>query len=391
MSENRIRYFTNSPAYLQHAQSAYEQRKNYDAQKRHERYLRDRDAGKTGYIGRTARTQNPYGNYASLYYDPEKAREYYLANRKLSNVPKQERERKPKEAEEVVEEVPEETPATSGGGGGAGGGGGGAASPNNDAAERAAEAQRRAEERQDRQERKADLRQEANDRITELKENLATDIQNLQDEISEANEEAAQDKSNEQEKVAYKMEQEQADAENRIYDEQEKLKKEIQAKRDPIKEKNAEIRGKLDSMGENTNPQLRARLQKQLAKNTDNMMQLSADYTEGISDISTKHTRTMRTNINKLRQDLFKFIESTNTKRKTTVTGLRSKIRKLRDDNRKEIKAIRDKLRQDLEAVSLSGKNNTNSAKAEFLVSNISNNNAKNAVFKKASNVIRNR
>lgn len=68
--------------FIEHAQSAYNRRLNYDSAKRRERYLKDRDAGKTGYKGVKARTSNPYGNYASLYYNPEKAAEYYRAHRK---------------------------------------------------------------------------------------------------------------------------------------------------------------------------------------------------------------------------------------------------------------------------------------------------------------------
>ena len=41
----------NKEHYLSHAWDANTQRMNYDAQARHERYIRDRDAGKTGYQG----------------------------------------------------------------------------------------------------------------------------------------------------------------------------------------------------------------------------------------------------------------------------------------------------------------------------------------------------
>ena len=77
-------YRVNSDS-LSHAQDAATQRRNYDSQKRRERYLRDRAAGKTGYQGIEARTNNPYGNYSNAYYDPRKAAEYYQAHKKTSS------------------------------------------------------------------------------------------------------------------------------------------------------------------------------------------------------------------------------------------------------------------------------------------------------------------
>lgn len=59
----RIVYKTKD--YLAHALTAEQQRANYDSQARHERYIRDRDAGKTGYQGIQAKgpiAQNGYSN-----------------------------------------------------------------------------------------------------------------------------------------------------------------------------------------------------------------------------------------------------------------------------------------------------------------------------------------
>ena len=62
---------------LAHAWDAATQRKNYNSGKRHDRYIRDRDAGKTGYKGIEAQTQNPNGDYANPYYNPQRAQRYY--------------------------------------------------------------------------------------------------------------------------------------------------------------------------------------------------------------------------------------------------------------------------------------------------------------------------
>lgn len=48
----------------------------YNPIKRHERYERTKEI-----VGRKARTHNPYGNYASPYYDPVKRREYYESHK----------------------------------------------------------------------------------------------------------------------------------------------------------------------------------------------------------------------------------------------------------------------------------------------------------------------
>lgn len=48
----------------------------YNPVKRHERYERTKEI-----VGRKARTTNPYGNYASPYYDPVKRKEYYESHK----------------------------------------------------------------------------------------------------------------------------------------------------------------------------------------------------------------------------------------------------------------------------------------------------------------------
>lgn len=45
---------------------------NYNPVSRHERYEKTKEI-----VGRKARTKNPYGNYASPYYDPVKRKQYY--------------------------------------------------------------------------------------------------------------------------------------------------------------------------------------------------------------------------------------------------------------------------------------------------------------------------
>ena len=73
-SEDRLFGRTSS---LKHAWSAAQQREAYDKRKRHERYERDKQAGKIDLVNKEARTENPNGNYANPYYDPEKAQKYY--------------------------------------------------------------------------------------------------------------------------------------------------------------------------------------------------------------------------------------------------------------------------------------------------------------------------
>lgn len=66
---------------IEHAyESQYKTRKKYttyNPQARHDRYMKTREI-----VGRPkARTQNPYGNYKSPYYDPVKRREYYESHK----------------------------------------------------------------------------------------------------------------------------------------------------------------------------------------------------------------------------------------------------------------------------------------------------------------------
>lgn len=299
----------NSQGHMSHALSAYEQRKNYDSAKRRERYLRDKAAGKTGFKGILARTSNPFGNYSSVYYDPQKAHDYYMRNRKLANPT----------SNRANEEAAEDGGGGSGGGGGGAGGGGGGGAGN-----AAAQAQ---------------AREEANNRIQALQEAVNAKIQTIQDKIS-ANAENTQTKR--QAKKEEATEKMQAEREKRVENVEattEGLQKQRDLKLDPIREENARLRGKLDSM--NPNSEEGIELRRKLAANAKQSMKACADYTDSLVAQKTKFSNEMNQNLAKIRKDLNNYIDKSSKKQQATAKKLRDKITSLRANLNKEIAAIR--------------------------------------------------
>ena len=311
----------NSQGHMSHALSAYEQRKNYDSAKRRERYLRDKAEGKTGFKGVLARTSNPFGNYSSVYYDPQKAHDYYMRNRKLAN-PAGNRAKEEAAAEEAAAEEAAEDGGSgggSGGGGGAGGAGGGGGAGN-----AAAQAQ---------------AREEANNRIQALQEAVNAKIQTIQDKIS-ANAENAQTKRQaKKEEATEKMQAEREKRVENVESTTEGLQKQRDLKLDPIREENARLRGKLDSM--NPNSEEGIELRRKLAANAKQSMKACADYTDSLVAQKTKFSNEMNQNLAKIRKDLNNCIDKSSKKQQATAKKLRDKITSLRTNLNKEIAAIR--------------------------------------------------
>ena len=313
---------------LSHALDKETQRARYDPAKRRERYLRDKAAGKTGFKGILARIKNPFGNYASLYYDPEKARAYYQAHRTSSKpyTPKVESSSAKNKPSAAAEEATEDKSAASkgrsggGGGRGGGGGGGGGASPNAAANSQA--------------------REDANNRIQALRESVDAKIQVLQDKLS-ANAENSQSKREmKKEEASTKMAAEREKRVENVSATTEALQTERDLKLDPIREENARLRGKLDSMNPNSEEGLK--LRRQLASNAKKSMKACADYTDSLMSKKTAFSNEMNQNLNKIRTDLNKYLDNSSKKQQATAKKLRDKIKNLRSNLNKEIAAIRD-------------------------------------------------
>lgn len=320
---------------ISHAQDAYTRRLNYDKQKRHERYLHDRDAGKTGFKGVRARTHNPYGNYASLYYNPVKAAEYYRTHKAQFTKSKAQNKKEPKQTQEVVEEVPVDD---GGGGGGSGGGGDGGA------AQAIADQLRKLQE--DSAFETAAQRQATKMKIDQLRESLQQELEKKKKE----REKVAEDSKNKQKELKEKAEKDKTEAkdkkEDRITKSEEALKKKKNSIVDPIREKNAELRGRLDSMGKNANKNVRAKLARQLAKNNEKINKANADYTNSLSVTKTKHTNAMRASVDHIRENLYEAQLANTNDRITKMNTIRTEIAELRNNNRNEIQKARTALNE---------------------------------------------
>lgn len=322
---------------IEHAQSAATRRLNYDAAKRRERYLRDRDAGKTGYKGIQARTVNPYGNYASLYYNPEKAAEYYQRHKKTVTPVKLSSGTKTTTTNQVGSTNGGSSGGSSSGSGGSGGSSGSAA------ANRAIQDKIQKLKENSRFETAAQ-RKATQLRIEQMRKTLAKKLAAKQKEREKVTEKGAKERQDLQDQASADIER----AKNAKTENIEKDKKEAKAKKEqtvkPYREENAALRAQLDSMGKSSDPKKRAQLMRQLARNNEKINKANADYTDALFQSKTKHTNTMRNDINVIRTKLYNAKASSSAEQRTKVAEIRSDIAKLRDDNRQEIQNAKAKL-----------------------------------------------
>lgn len=326
---------------LEHAQSAATRRMNYDANKRRERYLRDRDAGKTGYKGIRARTVNPYGNYASLYYNPEKAAEYYQKHKKTVSQTKLSSGTKTTTANQTSATGTSSSGGSSGGSGGSSGGSGG--SSGSAAANRAIQ-DKIQKLKENSQFETAAQRKATQLRVEQMRKTLAKKLAAKQKEREEATAKGAKERQDLQDQASADIEL----AKNTKTENIEKDKKKAKAKKEqtvkPYREENAALRAQLDSMGKSSDPKKRAQLMRQLARNNEKINKANADYTDALFQSKTKHTSTMRNDIYNIRTKLYNAKASSSAEQRSKVAEIRSDIAKLRSDNQQEIQNAKAKL-----------------------------------------------
>lgn len=353
---------------LEHSLDPYTRRLQYDAEakrKRHERYLIARDAGKTGYKGKVARTSNPYGNFASLYYDPVKAHEYYERRKKRGLVGNK---REPKTTQET-NAAPQEEAQAEGTGGGGGGGGGAARDPRDREAERAAKAalQEKIQKlRQDSQFETAAQREATKMKIEALQKALKKKLKEKQKEfnkfakssqktlekdILQKQKEAEQVQKNAQKQSEKVTKQAQAAMENSIAKKNKNIETEdtkLKATRDkrvaPYREKNAELRARIDSMGKTSNPQERQRLLKELARNNAKISNQYKSYTDSLFKVKTKHTTNLRNEIDKIQTALYDVRTNISNQTSSKLTKIQTDINNLRTKNQQAIQSARQAL-----------------------------------------------
>lgn len=329
---------------LEHAQSAATRRMNYDANKRRERYLRDRDAGKTGYKGIRARTFNPYGNYASLYYNPEKAAEYYQRHKKTATPVKLSSGTKTATTNQAGGANGSGSGGSSGGSGGSSGGSGGSGGSSGSAAANRAIQDKIQKLKENSQFETAAQRKATQLRIERMRKTLAKKLAAKQKEREKVTESGAKKRQDLQDQATADIER----AKNTKTENIEKDKKEAKAKKEqtvkPYREENAALRAQLDSMGKSSDPKKRAQLMRQLARNNEKINKANADYTDALFQSKTKHTNTMRNDINVIRTKLYNAKAASSAEQRSKVAEIRSDIAKLRNDNRQEIQEAKAKL-----------------------------------------------
>ena len=327
---------------ISHAQDAYTRRLKYDREKRHEKYLKDRDAGKTGYKGIQARTSNPYGNYASLYYNPEKAAAYYRAHakKKTSGSATQ-----AKQQSRVAAPVMQQTSGGSGGGGSGGSGGGGSGGSGGGGGGNADDLQKKLQKlREDSQFETAAQRKATKMKIEQLRDALKKALEGKAKERKEAVEKGKKEREKLSEKAKADIEKERKKRQAGIVADFDRLREEKENTVEPFRTENAKLRGQLESMSKTANPQLRARLQKQLARNNEKINDANAKYTDSLSESKTKHSVDMRNNITDIRNDLKNARTASSNTQKETLNKIRNDIKKLREDNKAEVTAAREAL-----------------------------------------------
>lgn len=335
--------------FLKHAQDAYIRKLNYDKQKRHEKYIRDRDAGKTGFKGVRARTSNPYGNYASLYYNPEKAAEYYRTHRGAMTS----KTRSSAKNKSKTSGAPVETINDSGSMGGSGGGSGSVGSDGSGGSGNAANAQAAKRAIQDKikklrensQFETAAQRKATQIKVEELRKALEAKLESLNNQREEAADKGQKERETLTNKANAKIEKEQELKKKNIEQDTKKLKNKKEATLDPIRKDNAELRGRLDSMSKTSDPKLKAQLLRKLIKNNEKINKANADYTDSLSAAKTQHSEKMRRNITTIRADLQNAKLASSAEQRSKTIDIRNKIAKLRLDNKNAITNAQDALK----------------------------------------------
>ena len=338
---NSIKFvYKKSSEDISHAWDAAKQRQNYDSVKRHERYERDKLAGKTGYKGAAARTTNPYGNFASVYYNPDKAHEYYMNHRRLSGSGGDWRDRYRKKYGKDKQEQSGAAGEAAGGSGGSGGSGGGGRDPGL-AGDLAKLREVGAKE-------KEKLRKDAQEKIKNLREETATKAEEVRKIIEEERVKGKKERENKRDEVNADIEKEKGKSKKDIAAEEKQLKSKRDAVNDPLKRQNAALRGRLEHMSKSANPMEKARLQRMIAQNNDKISKANAEFTDSLTTSKTKHNFEMRNAITQLRFDLRNFTQQSMQKQRESAVKLRNELKTLRKKNQDEMKRVRQKLKLDL-------------------------------------------
>ena len=327
--------------FIEHAQSAYNRRLNYDSAKRRERYLKDRDAGKTGYKGVKARTSNPYGNYASLYYNPEKAAEYYRTHRKQ----KIQGSKKTKAATKTINSQAVDNSDAAGGTGGSGGSGGSSGSGGSQAANQAVR-DKIQKLKENSQFETAAQRKATQMKIDQLRKALEKKLKAKEEERAKIVEEGEKERDSLQKKASSDIENAQKTKTENIEKDKKEAKEKKEAAVKPFREDNAKLRAQIDSMGKGSDPKQRAKLIRQLARNNDKINKANADYTDSLFKSKTKHTNDMRNGINEIRTKLYNAKTASSTQQRSKVNNIRSEIYNLKSKNQQEIQNAKAKLNE---------------------------------------------
>lgn len=338
-------------------------------------------------VQRLKRTSNPYGNYENVYYNPEKAHEYYERTKKLKGY--ENRYGGSRGGTSTAKTGSSVSRNSSGSGRSSNSGGSGGKSNKSSIAEQVrklrensrfeTKAQREAAKMQIK-----DLRDKIKSEVkkrSDARKTLVKDVSSKRKTITNA---GKRERERLREKAKKDIERERKASSKKI----EKDKKILESKRDstvdPIRLKNAQLRARIDSLGKNS-PE-RIKLQRELAKNNEKISDAMAQYTDSLSNVSTKHKLIMRESIESIRSNLKAAIEQSSTKQKDDLEALNvtskaqresisSEIKKLRKDNSDEIKRIRNELKSwteteksKLESTisSITGKENKYNAKNDY-------------------------
>lgn len=317
----------NKGTYLVHAWDANTQRLNYDAQARHERYIRDRDAGKTGY-------QGIQGQSALNSHDP--TRQSYLnrygTNRKSGVIARRSSDLS-------------------------------RSSDNSARVNRSISKNRQRALNRNRISQESDLNLISSEQfktISSIRQQINM-LQNLSSADKKKNKEEIKqnisiikDKIEQtSSKVRSILEQRQGKTKKQIEITKEKSKSKIskeaqdsidkmKSKNDSLYNENSKIRERLNKS--NLSSKKEQELRSKIADNAKKILENHEKYTNKINSVKTSHTEKMNEDLSNLSKELQAYLTQNKDKQKNSESSLKSQIQSLRDSNSREISRIKSEI-----------------------------------------------
>ena len=313
----------NDGYFLSHALTAEEQRLNYDSQARHERYLRDRDAGKTGYKGIQGQSSlNAHDPTRQMYlnrYETNRrgsviARRNSSIDRSNNNSARVSRGLS-KYRQRSLDRIAGNSTSN--------------LNSIEDAKNRTIGSIRhqidmlKNQNSSDKKKNKEDIKRN----ISLIKDRLENNSERVKAILQRRRNKAEEQTDKTSEKYKSKIKE---DAKTSI--------DQMKSKNNSFHDENDKLRQRIKNS--NLNPQKEKELREKIADNAKKILENHERYTSKINSVKTAHTDKMNRELSSISNELNSYLKQNKSQQKNTSESLKSQLKSLRDSNSKEIQRI---------------------------------------------------